>query len=209
MFTGIIQAVGRVADSRALGGDCRLVIDVRDTPLPALAQGGSIAVNGACLTVVECDPGGFSADVSLETLGRTNLGRLGMGARVNLEPASRLGEALDGHLVTGHVDGLGTIMALAPAARSLAVSIEVPVDLARYIACKGSVAVDGVSLTVNAVNGARIEVNIVPYTLTHTRFGEYGPGSAVNIEVDLIARYVERLCRGGVADESHGRYSRS
>ena len=206
MFTGIIQAVGRVAESRALGGDRRLIIDPDSTGFPALTPGGSVAINGACLTVTDCGPSGFSADVSLETLARTNLGQLAPGARVNLEPASRLGQALDGHLVTGHVDGLGTVIALAPAARSLTVTIELPGGLARYAARKGSIAVDGVSLTINAVAGPRIEVNIIPHTLTHTRFDEYAAGSAVNIEVDLIARYVERLCGAG-ADGTPGRHS--
>jgi riboflavin synthase len=158
-----------------------------------LAVGGSIAVNGVCLTAVTTTPTGFSADVSAETLAVTTLGRLAPGARVNLEPPLKAGDPLDGHLVTGHVDGVGEVVAVTPAGRSQRIDIAVPSALARYVATKGSVAVDGVSLTVNAVRGAEFTVNIIPHTLAVTVIGEYRRGTAVNIEVDLLARYLERL----------------
>jgi riboflavin synthase len=139
---------------------------------------------------------GFSADVSAETLAATTLGRLRLGARVNLEPPLRAGDPLDGHLVTGHVDGVGEVVAVTPAGRSKRVVIAVPSVLARYVATKGSVAVDGVSLTVNAVRGAEFEVNIIPHTLAQTVIAEYERGTAVNIEVDMLARYLERLLAG-------------
>jgi riboflavin synthase len=200
MFTGIVRGVGRIVENRSVGGDRRLTIDYAGTALPPPDLGASVAVNGACLTAIDCSPGRFSADVSLESIGRTNLGGLGPGASVNLEPASRLGDPLDGHLVTGHVDDVGTVVALDPAARSTRLTIELPAELARYVARKGSVTVDGVSLTVNAVAGLRFDVNIVPHTWQHTRIREYRAGTAVNIEVDLIARYLERLCSTGAAD---------
>ena len=193
MFTGIIRGIGTVAESVVAGSDRRLTIDLGDLDVPALAVGDSVAINGVCLTAAQCGAGQFTADVSVETLGVTTLGSFGAGAPVNIEPALRVGEALDGHIVTGHVDGVGHVRALASAGRSLRVAIEVPDSLAPYIARKGSVAVDGVSLTVNAVSGDTFEVNIVPHTSEITIISGYRVGTAVNIEIDIIARYVERL----------------
>jgi riboflavin synthase len=159
-------------------------------------MGDSIAVNGVCLTAVELPGDGFSADVSNETLALTTLGNLKVGSRVNLEKALTLSDRLGGHLVSGHVDGIGTVLERSPDARSERFVIEAPDVLARYIAQKGSVCVDGTSLTVNKVDGARFELNIVPHTLQETIIGDYVPGSEVNLEVDLIARYLERLMLG-------------
>jgi riboflavin synthase len=161
----------------------------------ALAVGGSIAVNGVCLTATAVTSSTFSADVSAATLAVTTLGALGVGDRVNLEPPLKAGDPLDGHIVTGHVDGVGEVVAVEPAGRSRRLVIAVPAALARYIAAKGSVAVDGVSLTVNGVEGAKFEVNVIPHTLAVTVIGEYARGTAVNIEVDMLARYLERLVR--------------
>lgn len=193
MFSGIVRGVGRVLESADLGRDRRLTIDIRGVALPPLQTGCSIAVNGVCLTAVDCTAERFAADVSLETLSATTLGKLSGGDPVNLESALRLSDTVDGHLVTGHVDGIGRVVDVQAAARSTAVSIAVHKTLMRYIARKGSVAVDGVSLTVNAVDANAFEVNIVPHTNAVTIFSEYRPGRAVNIEVDIVARYLERL----------------
>ena len=193
MFTGIIRGVGRIAESSDVGGDCRLVIDLGGLELPALAVGDSIAVNGVCLTVTSCSADRFCADVSVETLKVTTLGDLGVGANVNLEPALRVGDAFDGHFVMGHVDGVGRVRALTPDARSQRLEFEMPAALAPYVAQKGSIAIDGVSLTVNAVSGNVFEVNIVPHTSEMTVISGYRVGTAVNIEIDMIARYLERL----------------
>lgn len=196
MFTGIIQAVGEVADMQARGGDMRLRIRTGKLPLGDVALGDSISTNGVCLTVVELPGDGYWADVSVETLDFTTLGRLRTGSRVNLEkaltPASRLG----GHIVSGHVDGVGEVVQLSQDARSIRFVMRAPDDLARYIAHKGSICIDGTSLTVNAVSGAEFELNIIPQTMAETVFGDYGPGTPVNLEVDLIARYLERLLQG-------------
>ena len=161
--------------------------------------GDSVCTNGVCLTVIELPGDGYWADVSVETLNFTTLGKLQPGARVNLEkaltPASRLG----GHIVSGHVDGVGEVVSLQPDGRSVRVDIRAPDALAKYIAHKGSICVDGTSLTVNAVSGALFELNIIPQTMTETVFGEYKPGSQVNLEVDVIARYLERLVLGDAA----------
>ena len=196
MFTGIIRGVGRIKSSDDIGGDRRLTIDHEGVDLPPLGVGDSVAVNGVCLTVVDIGDAGFSADVSLETLKVTTIGQLEPGASVNLEPALRMGDALDGHLLTGHVDGIGRVTETSPAARSAVIEFEVPTSLAIYIARKGAIAVDGVSLTVNAVDGPTFAVNIVPHTAEMTVISGYIPGTAVNIEVDIIARYVERLAGG-------------
>jgi riboflavin synthase len=193
MFTGIIQAVGRIAALDPVGGDLRIAIDVGDLDLDDVRPGDSIAVNGVCLTAIALTAGRFSADVSVETRDCTTLGALAPGARVNLEKALRLADRLGGHLVSGHVDGVGEVVAVTPDARSLRWEFAVPAPLARYIAAKGSVAVNGVSLTVNAVEGRRFGVNLIPHTMQHTTFGDLAPGSRVNIEVDLMARYAERL----------------
>ncbi len=193
MFTGIVQAVGTVRALTPVGGDLRLSIDTGGLDLSRTRLGDSISVAGACLTVVELEPRGFAADVSTETLKLTTLGTLGVGSPVNLEPALRAGDALGGHYVTGHVDGVGRVVATADDARSWRVVIEVPAPLARYVAAKGSVTVEGVSLTVNEVEGVRFGVNLIPHTREVTTLGRLAAGSPVNLEIDIIARYVERL----------------
>ena len=193
MFSGIVRGTGRVLASVDLGADRRLSIDTRDVDLPSLETGCSIAVNGVCLTAIDCADGRFAADVSRETLSATTLGELSSGDPVNLEGALRLNDTVDGHLVTGHVDGIGRVVGVEPDARSTGLRITVDGSLMRYIARKGSVAVDGVSLTVNAVDEDAFEVNIVPHTSEVTVISGYRTGRAVNIEVDIVARYLERL----------------
>ena len=171
----------------------RFAIELGSAAIGPLAVGGSIAVNGVCLTAVAVAPRGFSADVSAATLAVTTLGRLVAGSRVNLEPPLRAGDPLDGHIVTGHVDGVGEVIGVEPVGGSKRIVVAVPAALSRYIAPKGSVAIDGVSLTVNAVGAAELEVNIIPHTQAVTVIGEYVRGTAVNIEVDMLARYLERL----------------
>lgn len=204
MFTGIIQAVGTVAAKQASGGDVRLRIHTGTLPIDDVIVGDSIATNGVCLTVTELPGDGFWADVSRETLRLTTLGGRDSGARVNLEksltPQSRLG----GHIVSGHVDGLGEIVSLAQDARSWRIVVRAPDALARYIAHKGSICIDGTSLTVNAVDGACFDLNIIPQTMAETVFGDYEPGSPVNLEVDVIARYLERLLQGDAAASPGG-----
>jgi len=197
MFTGIVQSVGRIVRLEPRGGDMRLHVDTADLDLADVQLGDSIAVSGVCLTAVMLDARGFSADVSNETLSLTTLGRLKTGDPVNLEKALRLADRLGGHLVSGHVDGLGKVVSIVPDGRSQRWTFEVPPALARYIAAKGSVCIDGTSLTVNEVNGARFGVNLIPHTVEHTAFHARRVGDAVNIEVDVIARYVERLIGGG------------
>lgn len=196
MFTGIIQAVGSVQRLERRGGDVRLHIACGKLDMGDVHPGDSIATSGVCLTVVEFGPAHFAADVSLETLGLTTLGQLAAGSRVNLEKALALGDRLGGHLVSGHVDGVGEVVSLRADARSTRYRLRAPAALARYIAQKGSVCVDGVSLTVNGVEGAEFELNIIPVTQQETVFGDYRPGTRVNLEVDLIARYLERLLQG-------------
>ncbi|MFN3843874.1 MAG: riboflavin synthase [Rehaibacterium terrae] len=193
MFTGIVQAVGRVAAVEPRGGDVRLVIDSVDLGLDDVALGDSIAVAGVCLTAIELDGPRFAADVSLETLDRTTLGALRAGDAVNLEKALRLADRLGGHLVSGHVDGIGRVLDVRDDARSQRWIFEAPPALARYIAAKGSICIDGTSLTVNEVEGSRFGVNLIPHTVQRTTFGFRRPGDAVNLEVDMVARYVERL----------------
>jgi riboflavin synthase len=201
MFTGIIQAVGRIASMEDRGGDIRLGVETGKLDLSDVALGDSIAVNGVCLTAVELPGNGFVADVSGETLSLTSLGGLKIGSPVNLEKALTLATRLGGHLVSGHVDGLGTVVSRDEDARSVRFVIEAPKELARYIAHKGSITVDGISLTVNGVDGARFELNIVPHTLRETIMDTYQAGSKVNLEVDLVARYLERLLLGDKAAE--------
>jgi riboflavin synthase len=199
MFTGIIQCVGRVAQLEARGGDVRLHVDTAGLDLADVQPGDSIAVAGVCLTAIALDAHGFAADVSNETLALTTLGQLKAGDPVNLEKALRLADRLGGHLVSGHVDGVGKVVSITPDARSQRWVFEVPPALARYIAAKGSVCIDGTSLTVNEVAGTHVGVNLIPHTVAHTAFHARRVGDAVNIEVDLIARYVERLAGGGQA----------
>ncbi len=199
MFTGIIETTGTLAAITPRDGDLRLRIACPQLDLEHAALGDSIAVNGACLTAVELAPGTFAADVSRETLSLTTLGRLRVGDRVNLETALKAGAPLGGHLVSGHVDGIGRVRALSRDARSWRVGFEAPAALARYIARKGSICIDGVSLTVNEVDGACFGVNIVPHTWEVTTFASYRVGTEVNLEVDLLARYLERLLEAGAA----------
>jgi riboflavin synthase len=202
MFTGIIQAVGTVVAMQPTGGDLRLRVETGQLSLDDVAMGDSICTNGACLTVIELPGDGYWADVSVETLDFTTLGALQPGSRVNLEkaltPASRLG----GHIVSGHVDGVGEIVGLQEDARSIRVEVSAPTELAKYIAHKGSICIDGISLTVNAVTGKRFELNIIPQTMAETIFSEYRAGSRVNLEVDVIARYLERLVLGDAAADA-------
>ena len=193
MFTGIVQDVGRIRTLEALGGDTRLTVGVERLELARTAIGDSIAVAGVCLTVVALEPGAFSADVSRETLALTTIGDWRVGQRVNLEPALRAGDALGGHLMSGHVDGVAEVCARQDEARSQRFRIRLPQPLARFIARKGSVGLDGVSLTVNAVEQQEFEVNLIPHTLAATTLGALAVGERVNLEVDLIARYTERL----------------
>ena len=196
MFTGIVQAVGKVAALMPQGGDLRLSIETGMLPMDVVKLGDSVSVNGCCLTVVARSAKGFEADASRETLSLTTLGELKVGSLLNLETALTPATALGGHLVSGHVDGVGTVKARREDARSVRFDIEVPRELARYVAHKGSICVDGVSLTVNGVRDTVFDVNIIPHTLEHTTFGQYRPGSRVNLEVDLVARYLERLLEG-------------
>jgi len=196
MFTGIIQAVGKIAAVEARGGDVRLRVAAGGLDMSDVALGDSIAVSGVCLTAVECLSGGFVADVSGETLARTTLGGLRAGDPVNLEKALTPSSRLGGHLVSGHVDGVGEVLTRTAEARSVRFRLRAPAELAKYIAQKGSICVDGVSLTVNGVQGAEFELNIVPHTLTATTLDGFHPGRRVNLEVDLIARYLERLLLG-------------
>ncbi len=193
MFTGIVQAVGTVRVVSPKGGDVELTIDAGTLGLERVAVGDSISVSGCCLTATSIEGSSFKADVSRETLSVTTLRDWRIGTRVNLEKALSAGQALGGHYVTGHVDGIATVVAMENDGRSHRVTFEVPSELARYVARKGSVAIDGVSLTVNDVDGLRFGVNLIPHTLTVTTLGDYRTGTLVNLEVDIIARYLERL----------------
>jgi riboflavin synthase len=197
MFTGIVQGVGRIRSVEPHGGDVTMWIETGDVPLAGVEIGGSIAVNGCCLTAIELESHAFKADLSRETLTLTTAGQWQPATEVNLEKALTAGQALGGHYVTGHVDGVGQVVGRHDDARSVRVEFEVPAELARYIARKGSVTVDGVSLTVNGASGTRFDVNLVPHTLEVTILGGYRPGSRVNLEVDIIARYLERLVTEG------------
>jgi len=193
MFTGIVQGIGTVNAVRAQDGDVAVDIASGLLSLRGSKVGDSISVSGVCLTITRLGETGFAADVSRETLAHTTLGDLGRGHAVNLEPALRAGDALGGHLVTGHVDGIGRLDSRHEDGRSWRLQFEVPRELARYVAPKGSICIDGVSLTVNEVDGTRFDVNVIPHTLTVTTLGALQPGAKVNIEVDLIARYLQRL----------------
>jgi riboflavin synthase len=193
MFTGIIQAVGKIEALTPQGGDLRLSIGTGQLPMQDVTVGDSICVSGCCLTVIAKREHGFDADVSRETLSLTTLGDLKPGSPANLEKSLTMNTPLGGHLVSGHVDGLGLVKSRREEARSVRFDIQVPQAIKRYIAHKGSICVDGVSLTVNAVKDDVFDVNIIPHTLSHTIFGSYQPGSKVNLEVDVVARYVERM----------------
>jgi riboflavin synthase len=193
MFTGIIVATGRVVGSTEKQGDLELAIDAGELDLGPVGIGASVSVQGACLTVTRKQGNEFCADVSRETLAKTTLGTLRVGSRVNLEPSLRAGDALGGHLVSGHVDAVGRVRELAADARSWRFAFTVPPELARFIAPKGSICLNGVSLTVNAVRGAEFDVNIIPHTFRATTLGELAVGDGVNVEIDVIARYLDRL----------------
>ena len=196
MFTGIIEAIGRVESSESRDGDIRLGIACGELDLSHTQLGDSIAVNGVCLTAIGLHDQAFMADVSAETMSKTSLGQLSAGSPVNLETALTLNTALGGHLVSGHVDGLATLVEMQNDARSIRYRFEVDPAIQHYIATKGSVTLDGTSLTVNAIDGHRFDVNIVPHTQQKTVFQYYQEGCRVNIEVDIIARYLERLLQG-------------
>ncbi len=196
MFTGIIEAMGRVAGIERKGADTRLVIDAGKLDLSDVKVGDSIAVSGVCLTVVAQSGASLSFDVSGETLSRTTLGDFRVGTPVNLEKALLPTTRLGGHLVSGHIDGVGKILRREEAGESVRFTVEAPKELARYIAGKGSICIEGVSLTVNSVDGSVFSVNIVPHTQTVTTLKDLRPGTVVNLEVDLVARYLERLVSG-------------
>lgn len=193
MFTGIIKAKGSITGLERRGGDVRLSIKSTELPFSTYTVGESIAVNGVCLTAVALREDGFDTDVSTETLDVTALGGLAVGSAVNLEPSLALGERLGGHLVSGHVDCVGEVVKRESDARSIRLGLTMPAAYARYVAKKGSVTIDGVSLTINEVSPNGFEVNIIPHTADVTIIGDYEVGSRVNIEVDLLARYLERL----------------
>ena len=193
MFTGIVATTGRIESVEHYVADRRLGLNTGRLDLSDVSLGDSICVSGACLTVVELGQQGFVTDVSTETLACTTLGALQTGDRVNLEKAMRPTDRFSGHIVSGHVDGIGKVLAMHENARSVRCQVAVPALLLRYICRKGSVCIDGVSLTINAVHANRFDVNIIPHTLEETIFSEYEVGTSVNLEVDLIARYLERL----------------
>jgi riboflavin synthase len=199
MFTGIIQALGRVRSVSERGGDLRLCIDAPEIDPARLALGDSVAVAGVCLTVVERLAGGFAADVSRETLALTTVAQWRPGQALNLEPALRAGDPMGGHLVSGHVDGLAQLVSSRAEARSQRLCWRATPELLRFIATKGSVALDGVSLTVNEVSAAEFAVNLIPYTLQVTTLGQLAVGGQVNLEIDPIARYTARLLESGGA----------
>ena len=193
MFTGIVKAVGTLRKLTSLGGDVRLTVAADGIAWPTLDVGDSIAVNGVCLTAVALHEDGFDADVSLETLRVTALGSIDAGARVNLEPALKAGDSLGGHFVSGHIDCVGNVRECHKDARSTRLAVGIPADYSHYVAKKGSICVDGVSLTINEVSNDALEVNIIPHTAQMTIIDDYRVGTEVNIEVDMLARYLERL----------------
>ncbi len=193
MFTGIIEAVGRIKNIEPVGGDMRLHVETGSLDMADVQLGDSIAVNGVCLTAIEFDAKHFAADVSNETITLTSLKDLAAGSEVNLEKALLPTTRLGGHLVSGHVDGLGEVLSIKEEARSIQFIIRAPDELKHYIAMKGSICIDGTSLTVNKITNTDFEINIVPHTQQQTIIKNYKPGTKVNLEVDLIARYLERL----------------
>lgn len=200
MFTGIIQAKGRIERIEPRNGDWRLTVNVGDLDMADVQIGDSIATNGVCLTAIELNGHSFVADVSAETLKVTTLSEFKIGTPVNLEKALRLQDRLGGHLVSGHVDGVGVVTSISQDARSWRYELEAPLDICRYIAPKGSICINGISLTVNEVEGTRFGVNIVPHTRSETTIADFVVGTKVNLEVDLLARYLERLLSARQAD---------
>jgi len=204
MFTGIIEAIGEIATVEPRGGDVRLRVKTGKLPLEGVQLGDSICTSGVCLTVVDLPGDGYWADVSNETLSLTTVGTWSTGTKVNLERALTPESRLGGHIVSGHVDGMGTVVERYEEGRSWRFLIEAPAELARYVAHKGSICIDGTSLTVNSVNGARFDLNIIPQTMAETVIGGYQVGTQVNLEVDVIARYLERLLLGDKAAKPSG-----
>lgn len=202
MFTGIIQAIGKIKRVEQRQGDVRLTVETAGLDLSDAGLGDSIAVNGVCLTAIELSPGQFVADVSNETLSTTTVGQTAVGTRVNLECALQAQTRLGGHLVSGHVDGVGKLVERKADARSVRFTFSMPAEIARYVAQKGSICIDGISLTVNTVDDESFSVNIVPHTLEMTTLGDRQEGDSVNLEVDVIARYLERLMIGGQKSEA-------
>ena len=200
MFTGIVKAKGAITAMHSTNGDVRMSVEAAGLPWSTFELGESIAVNGVCLTAVELKENGFATDVSRETLDVTCLADLEVGSAVNLEPSLSVGERLGGHLVSGHVDGIGQVAELKRDARSWRIGITLPQELMRYVARKGSVCVDGVSLTINEVSASRFDVNIIPHTADVTIIGSYRVGTRVNVEVDQLARYLERLLSGSAQE---------
>lgn len=207
MFTGIIEAVGKVQSVRQAGGDVRLTIDAAGLDMGDVKLGDSIATSGVCLTVVDFGKNWYAADVSLETISRTSLNSWKTGTRVNLEKALLPTTRLGGHLVSGHVDGLGTVTLARKDARSLYFEVKAPDALAKYMAEKGSITVDGISLTINHLDGALMSLNLVPHTATQTTINDWQLGSKVNLEIDVLARYLERLLMGDQAAKSTAKNS--
>jgi riboflavin synthase len=208
MFTGIIKAKGRIQSLKKQGGDLCMSIQSKGLDWSSFDVGESISVNGVCLTATALRSDGFDADVSMETIKVTALGGLTSGSTVNLEPSLGLGERLGGHLVSGHIDCVGTVVARESDGRSVRLKVEVPWEYGRYLAKKGAICVDGVSLTINTVSAQAFEVNIIPHTAEETISGDYVVGAAVNIEVDMLARYIERLLDRDVTPEADGDISR-
>jgi riboflavin synthase len=202
VFTGIIAAIGSVKSLQNIESEWRLVIDTRKLKLDDVGIGDSIAVNGCCLTVVKLAAGSFSADVSNESMRCTTLGGLSTGTGVNLEKAMLAGSRFGGHMVSGHVDGVGKLRSSTPDGQSQCLQFEAPPELAKYIAAKGSICIDGTSLTVNEVRGVTFTINVIPHTQEVTVIGQYVIGQQVNLEVDLVARYLERLMQGESAGQS-------
>ncbi|GLS27881.1 riboflavin synthase [Marinibactrum halimedae] len=199
MFTGIVEAVGEIMATEPKDGDLRVRVKTHGLDLTDVAMGDSIATNGVCLTVVGLPGDGYWADVSVETIGLTTVKHWKVGSRVNLEKALTPQSRLGGHIVSGHVDGIGRVVSRHSDARAERFRLKAPDSLAKYIAHKGSITIDGTSLTVNAVDGAEFELAIVPHTLSETIIGQYQTGTEVNLEVDLISRYLERLLLGEAA----------
>ncbi len=197
MFTGIVTAIGEVASLTQVDAEWRLVVRTGKLDMSDVALGDSIAVSGCCLTVVSFDDGQFAADVSQETLRCTTLGKLAVGSKVNLEKAMQVGDRFGGHIVSGHVDGVGELIASAPEGKSVRLDFAAPKSIAHYIAAKGSICIDGTSLTVNAVSGNQFSINVIPHTQQETIIGGYKIGQPVNLEVDLVARYLERMLTAG------------
>jgi len=208
MFTGLVAALGQVASIEKRGGESRMSFASATLGMRDVQLGDSIAINGVCLTVVSINDAQFAADVSAETLACTTLGALKVANRVNLEKALLPTTRLGGHMVSGHVDGVATVAAIKQQGESIIINFDVPPQLSKYIAVKGSICVDGVSLTTNVVSDSGFEVNIIPHTQQQTIIGEYQQGSRVNIEVDVVARYLERLLQGGGNDGKQTTISR-